>query len=78
MSSARASAGEDLVASAGSDHGDVELVAEDVDHTRGAAGDAERRRRPPTAITPAGLVLAAALAELAQREAAHHAERPGA
>jgi hypothetical protein len=47
MSSARASAGEDLVALAGPDHGDVELVAEDVDHTRGAAGEAEGRRRLP-------------------------------
>ncbi len=78
MSSVRACAGEDLVVLAGSDQGDVEPVAEDVDHTRGGAGEAEGGRRLPSAIPPAGLVLGAALAQLAQCGAAHRAERPGA
>jgi hypothetical protein len=78
MSSAGASTGEDPVALAGSDHGDVELVAEDVDHTRGGAGKAEGRHRLPSAIPPAGLVLEAALAQLAQCEPAHRPQRPGA
>jgi len=78
MTSARASAGEDMVELAGSDHGDAELVTEDGDHRRGAAGQAEGRRRLPSAIPPAGLVLAVAFAELAPCRAAHRAGRPEA
>jgi hypothetical protein len=76
MSSVRATAGEDPVALAGCDPGDVELVTEGADYTRRGAGAAGGRRRPPSAIPPAGLVLAAALAERAQREAAHRTQRP--
>jgi hypothetical protein len=50
-------------------------VAKDIDHTGGGAGEAEGHCRPPSAIPPAGLVLAAALAELAQSEAAHRKAR---
>jgi hypothetical protein len=74
ISSARTSAGGDLVALARSDCGHLELVTPGVDHPRGGAGEAEGRRPLPSAIPLAGLVLAAALAQLAQCEAAHRAE----